>query len=583
MRLVPLSALAAAIILIPLAMFANREMARSLRAQADSRLATVARRYAALTLAVAAERPGAAGPASLAADSVLRSTLQGVFATGSVSEIGVELADSSGKVLIASRNATSDDLRAFAGAVRMPGDTAFTYVGSRGPERGALATANLGQWVILAHETVVDADATYRQVRAFLVGLAAFLFAIMVGIGFVVDRLVNRRIRQPAMELAALAEAVAAGDLTVRVTGVRSTDEIERLARALAKMVSELGRLARALTDSAHETATMSSQITTSSEEMSSSAGQIAHTASDLSTQSGAMAESIQSLAAAAVNLGPLAARMDAGAHEGVARNARLRDLALENRRQMDDSTGALAALTDDVAASAAAVRALVDASQEIRTFVTLVQSLARHSKLLALNAAMEAARAGEQGEGFSVVAAEVRRLSTMSSDAAERTQRVVADVLAGVERSSESMDRMAATARDVRRATEQGSASFRQLETSVAELEAWTSSIELAAASTNTVVREITDRLDAIARGTETFAAAMQQVAAASEQQSASTEEIAAAAGTMAHAAERLARLVSNLRIGDARPSGETRTGRASGPAPARTSGATSGASVLR
>ena len=122
--------------------------------------------------------------------------------------------------------------------------------------------------------------------------------------------------------------------------------------------------------------------------------------------------------------------------------------------------------------AGADAVRRLVDASQEIRTFVNLVQSLARNSKLLALNAAMEAARAGDQGEGFSVVAAEVRRLSAMSSDAAERTQRVVAGILAGVEASSQNTERMAATARSVRRATEQGSASFAQLEASVAELD---------------------------------------------------------------------------------------------------------------
>jgi methyl-accepting chemotaxis protein len=551
MRLVPLTAVGAAIILIPLSVVANGLLARSLHLQVDSRLETVAKRYAALAQVVATAHPG--GTASVVPDSALQATLDGIFATGSVSEIGVELVDSSGSRLIASSGSQPGDEAALATAVRVGEDSAFTFVTSGGNERGAVATANLDRWVVLAHESARVADTTYRQVRTALAALAVILFLILVAIGYVVDRLVNRRIRGPAMQLATLAEAVAGGNLTVDVEAIESTDEVERLARALGTMVNDLRRLVRALSRSADDTSTMSTEITASSEQMSSSAAQIAQTASDLSAESGTMAVSIQELSASAVQLAPLAERMNAGAHEGVARNARLRDLALENRRLMDDSSAALATLAADVDAGAASVRQLVDASQEIRTFVNLVQSLARNSKLLALNAAMEAARAGDQGEGFSVVAAEVRRLSAMSSEAAERTQRVVAEVLAGVEASSQNTERMAGTARAVRRATEQGSESFAQLEASVAELEAWTAAIESTATGTNTLVSEITGRLAVVARGTESFAAAMQQVAAASEQQSASTQEIAAAAQTMAHAAERVSSLVANLRVSDA------------------------------
>ena len=552
MRLAPLSAVAAALILIPLALVANHQITRAFRHQADAHLQTVAARYAALAQFAIAGRPDATDTA--ASDSAARATLASLFATNAVSDIAVELADSSGHMLITASSSDTDDRTSLAAAVRTGADSVFTFAAPQGAERGALATANRGRWVVLAHEPANSADASLHQVRTALAVLGAFLFLVLVGIGYAVDRLVNHRIRRPATQLAAIAEAIAAGNLTVDVIAVDSTDEIERLARALSTMVNDLRRLARALTRSADDTSTMSTQITASSEQMSSSAAQIAQTASDLSTESGTMAVSIQELSASATELGPLAERMNAGAHEGVTRNARLRELALENRRLMDDSTAALATLASDVEATAASARQLVDASQEIRSFVNLVQSLARNSKLLALNAAMEAARAGDQGEGFSVVAAEVRRLSAMSSEAAERTQQVVAGVLTGVEASSQNTERMAATARAVRRATEQGSASFAQLEESVAELETWTSTIERAATGSNALVSEITDRLAAVARGTESFAAAMQQVAAASEQQSASTQEIVDAAETMARAAERVSSLVANLRIGESR-----------------------------
>ena len=300
--------------------------------------------------------------------------------------------------------------------------------------------------------------------------------------------------------------------------------------------------MASALNESAAETASMTAEITASSEEMAASAGQIAHTASDLSQQANVMAETIQALAGSSEHLVGVAAELDAGAHEGVERNAQLRALALENRSRLDESSRSLDALSGDVEASAAAIEQLAQASEEVRTFVTLVQKLARQSKLLALNAAMEAARAGEHGHGFAVVAEEVRRLAAMSSDAAERTERVVSGVLqrhravARVERANGRNGARRAR-RDggrlaiVRPDRESGR---RRGRLDVVDQRAATRSQRSCRA-------KCASKLDSLADGTESFAAAMQEVAASSEEQSASTEEIAAAAGTLSGAAERL------------------------------------------
>jgi len=294
----------------------------------------------------------------------------------------------------------------------------------------------------------------------------------------------------------------------------------------------------------------MSAQITAGTEEMAASAGQIAHTASELSQQSTGMAQSIQTLSVSAEQLVRIAGELRDGAHEGVARNEQLRGLSLESRTKLDESSRALEVLAKDVAASAATIDGLATASLEVRSFVTLVQKLARQSKLLALNAAMEAARAGEHGQGFAVVASEVRRLSAMSSEAAQRTEQVMGGVLRGIEASRASSERSVATVRQVLEATEHGARSFVAVEDAVRGNETWTTAIERTATSANTLVAEITKRLSQLSTGTESFAAAMQEVAASSEEQSASTQEIAAAAAALSSAAERLSQLVSNLRL---------------------------------
>jgi methyl-accepting chemotaxis protein len=429
-------------------------------------------------------------------------------------------------------------------------DTIVAFGPPAARQRGALSTSNDGHWRLLAHGDEATFSApVFRAQLALLAGALLVLVAI-VGALTLVSRSIERRITSPAAALAELAEAVAAGDLSRQVAHSSAEDEIGRLARAVAAMVGELRRLATALGSSAQETSAMSAQITAGTEEMAASAGEIAHTASELSQQSTDMAQSIQSLSSSASELVGIAGELRDGAHEGVERNLKLHTLSSESRAKLDESSRALEELSKDVGASARAIEGLAAASVEVRSFVTLVQKLARQSKLLALNAAMEAARAGEHGQGFAVVASEVRRLSAMSSEAAQRTEQVMGGVLRGIDESRASSERSVAAVRQVIDATEHGVRSFASVEQAVESNESWTTAIERAANSANTLVAEITKRLTTLSSGTEAFAAAMQQVAASSQEQSASTEEIAAAAAALSTAAERLSQLVSNLRL---------------------------------
>ncbi|MFN2400041.1 MAG: methyl-accepting chemotaxis protein [Gemmatimonadaceae bacterium] len=468
------------------------------------------------------------------------------------SEAQVDLVDGSGQVIASSTRLERLKPLPFMPSLTPTAPDSLVLFGAPGNERVAAIVSVSGHWYLIAHKSQSAAFAPVRSMRLRILGGAVLLLAVIVATLAAMQRLITKKVTEPAAALAVIAEGIATGDLEQSsIAQNESNDELGRLSRSTGWMLGELRRLVTAIRGAAQDNSSMASEITAASEQMSATASEVARTSGDLSTQSSSMAETIRQAAEDAAWLKQTATRLTEGARSGVANNSTLRTLAEENRTRLFSSVTTLAELGADAQAGAAAAETVAAASEDIRAFVTLVRKIARQSQLLALNAAMEAARAGEHGDGFAVVAAEIRKLATTSGDAAERTAKLVTEVLKRVEDSRQSSQRTAATVATVQTSTQDAIATFAQIEDAIAYGQKWLQTLEDAAGESNSRVGDLNKRLDALAQGTESFAAAMQQVAASAQEQSASTEEIAAAAATLAEAARLLTELVSAFRLG--------------------------------
>jgi methyl-accepting chemotaxis protein len=479
-------------------------------------------------------------------------SIDAALARATGEDIRLDVIDARGRV-VASSERDAERMKPLPGARRLPitpGDSIVHFDAEDVQLRGMIAAANGGAWRVVSQMDESSVLASLRQARP-LIGVALLaLLAFIVATLWLMSRFLDRRISAPVTELATVAEAVASGDLSTAMTASSTDDEVGRLSRATSAMVDDLRRVVSALRDSARETAARAAEITGGSENMAAAAQEMAVTSGELSRQSTEMADGIQRMASDAARLQTIADQLASGAHDGVERNAALTALAKENRQRFDASSVALEHLASDARASADAVKALAEASEEFGAFVTFVQKMAKQSKLLALNAAMEAARAGEHGQGFAVVASEVRRLAANSAEAAQRTEALVRGVLGKVQESRALSSRTMETVIGVLETTQLGMHSFGQVEEAVRGSETWTASIEQAARTSRELVADVTLRLDEIAKATESYASAMEEVAASSEEQSASTEQIAAAAGSLAAAAAHLSGLVGGFKL---------------------------------
>lgn len=91
-------------------------------------------------------------------------------------------------------------------------------------------------------------------------------------------------------------------------------------------------------------------------------------------------------------------------------------------------------------------LKGLTEQVESISSIATTINSISSQTQLLALNAAIEAAHAGSYGNGFSVVAAEIRKLATNSKEAIVKVDQYVKAIHAEVEKVSSGTSRAKTT-----------------------------------------------------------------------------------------------------------------------------------------
>ncbi|AEI39688.1 methyl-accepting chemotaxis protein [Paenibacillus mucilaginosus] len=357
---------------------------------------------------------------------------------------------------------------------------------------------------------------------------STFFLLIVLLIVTVIAIIAAKKAVKPIMEIAAMTQSIAVGDLTGKLI-VRSKDEIGLLSQSINSMLDSLRTIVYNIQSQSAEVSghafglsSTSAQIAQSSQEVATAANE---SATGVTNQSEELTHILDSVNDFGQAINYIYDSMES-VKQGSELTERLSNDGSQRLRQLEESIQGVES------SFAGLVKTLGDLDQNVNKIGHIakeIKTISDQTNMLSLNASIEAARAGEAGKGFAVVAQEVKKLADQSKQLTDSIEEIVYSVTTDANAAVQSSDAMNHKLALQIQTVEHMSSAFGAILKSVMET---TPQLKRSVDATNRAILQkddIVGRIESISAIAEQSSAATEEMAASAEELTATTQEIAA------------------------------------------------------
>jgi len=397
---------------------------------------------------------------------------------------------------------------------------------ANGKQMIAYTTIPGTKWVIITGALSSEITAGLNNILQYSI-ILSFVF-IFIGIiaAYPFSRSLSKAIKRVEWNGLQLAK----GDFTIPVDEklLLRKDELGSLARSFEDMRTQLMLMINQLR-------AISDQVVVSSNDMHSSSTQVSEATDHIASTMEDIAGNAQASANASQQTSMSMNETNAGLHRITISATHVFEVASASNKLATNGTnmmtGAMTQMDNiyhSVVQSSELLEQLAIQTEEVRSFVDVISSIANETNLLALNASIEAARAGDEGRGFSVIAQQVHKLAAQSQTSAKQAIEIVEHITNSTTKVMTAMEKGQVEVNSGVQAIKEAEHAFLQINNSMQVMtndleEISAASQQLAAASD-----EVTGQMNGMNQMAQQTATSSESILAATEEQTASLQEVA-------------------------------------------------------
>ncbi|MBU9710562.1 methyl-accepting chemotaxis protein [Evansella tamaricis] len=261
-----------------------------------------------------------------------------------------------------------------------------------------------------------EREAAVESAHEELTGTISVLLisvVISLSIGSIIMVAVNATVKRKLSTILQFGDKVEKGDLSIPYLKVKGNDELSKITsslngmkKGLEEMLSDVSFVSKDIEGKTNELSEYTNYLRDKSEDVTKSLEEVAAIGQEQSAATYDISNSNNQFNERIYSIEKTGSSMNESSQK-------MKEVTGDGLKLMNQTVVNINNVYQSIYQSALKIDSLLEKANEITTITNFIKGISEKTNLLSLNASIEAARAGEHGLGFSVVAQEIRKLST--------------------------------------------------------------------------------------------------------------------------------------------------------------------------